>query len=124
MKYLCLGYFEPAKLRMHPQDEIDRVMQQCQPHLERLYGSGQVILDAGLTTDSKCLRRRGGNIDVVDGPFVDAAAMIGSAFLIEADDIDHAIQVAMLHPTTQVAAGESLGWGIEVRPIHAFELDA
>ncbi|WP_240159926.1 hypothetical protein [Paenibacillus aceris] len=38
--------------------------------------------------------------------------MIGSAFLIEARDMEEAIRIASLHPTVQVASGEQFGWGI------------
>jgi hypothetical protein len=47
--------------------------------------------------------------------------MIGSAFLIEGQDMEEAIRVASLHPTTRVVAGEQLHWGIEIRPIHYLE---
>lgn len=36
-------------------------------------------------------------------------------------NMEEAIREATLQPTTQVAAGEQLGWGIEIRPIHYFE---
>jgi hypothetical protein len=47
--------------------------------------------------------------------------MLGSAFLIEARDMEEAIRVASLHPTTQVDAGEQFGWRIDIRPIDYFE---
>lgn len=121
MKYLCLGYFDPQKMDARPKAEIDAVMRECQPHMEELYKSGQVIIDAGLALETKCLRRVNGKVTVIDGPFVETKEMIGSAFLIEARDMEEAIRVATLHPTTQVEAGERFGWRIEIRPIHYFE---
>lgn len=58
----------------------------------------------------------------MDGHYDATKEMIGSAFLIEARDMEEAIRVATLHPTAQVAAGEPFGWGIEIRPIHYFEM--
>jgi hypothetical protein len=58
---------------------------------------------------------------VTDAPFVETKELIGSAFLIEAQDMKDAIQIASLHPTTQVAEGEEFGWRIEIRPVHYFE---
>lgn len=121
MKYLCLGYLEPEKMNARPKAEIDAVMSECQPHLEELYKSGQLIIDAGLSLESKCLRRVNGKVTVIDGPFVETKEMLGSAFLIEARDMEEAIRVASLHPTTQVDAGEQFGWRIEIRPIDYFE---
>lgn len=121
MKYLCLGYLEPEKMNARPKAEIDAVMSECQPHLEELYKSGQLIIDAGLSLETKCLRRVNGKVTVIDGPFVETKEMLGSAFLIEARDMEEAIRVASLHPTTQVGAGEQFGWRIEIRPIDYFE---
>lgn len=121
MKYLCLGYLEPEKMNARPKAEIDAVMSECQPHLEELYKSGQLIIDAGLSLETKCLRRVNGKVTVLDGPFIETKEIVGSAFLIEAQDMEEAIRVASLHPTTQVGAGEQFGWRIEIRPIHYFE---
>jgi hypothetical protein len=121
MKYLCLGYLVPEKMDARPKAEIDAVMSECQPHLEELYKSGQVIIDAGLASETKCLRRVNGKVMVIDGPFVETKEMVGSALLIEARDMEEAIRVASLHPATQLDAGEQFGWGLEIRPIHYFE---
>lgn len=121
MKYLCLGYLEPEKMNARPKAEIDAVMSECQPHLEELYKSGQLNIDIGLSLETKCLRRVNGKVTVIDGPFVETKEMLGSAFLIEARDMEEAIRVASLHPTTQVDAGEQFGWRIEIRPIDYFE---
>jgi len=121
MKFLCLGYLDYGKMDAHPKDEIDVIMQECPPHLNNFYESGQVIVDAGLGAQSKCLRRENGKIRVMDGPFIESKELIGSAFLIEARDMDEAIRIASLHPTVQMGAGEQFGWGIEIRPIHYFE---
>ncbi|WP_145019098.1 YciI family protein [Paenibacillus sp. Y412MC10] len=121
MKFLCLGYLESDKMDARPKDEIDAIMNECPPHLENFYKSGQVIIDAGLASETKCLRRANGKVKVMDGPFIETTEMIGSAFLIEARDMEEAIWIASLHPTVQVASGEQFGWGIEIRPINYFE---
>lgn len=41
--------------------------------------------------------------------------------LIEAQDMEDAIRIALLHPTTQVVEGEQFGWRIEIRPVRYFE---
>ncbi|REE94618.1 hypothetical protein A8990_101414 [Paenibacillus taihuensis] len=121
MKFLCLGYLNSEKMDARPKDEIEAIMQECPPHLEKFYGSGQVILDAGLSAETKCLRLARGNLKVMDGPFIESKEMIGSAFLIEAQDMEEAIRIASLHPAVQIGAGEQFGWGIEIRPIHYYE---
>lgn len=123
MKYLCFSYFDPERMDACPREQVEQAMRQCQPHLEELYGSGQVILDAGIARESHSLRRIGEAVEVNEGPFVPGPVRIGSAFLIEADDIEHAIRIAALHPATRIEAGEAWGWGLEIRPLHCFELD-
>ncbi len=121
MKFLCLGYLDSAKMDARPKEEIDAVMNQCPPHLDELYNSGQLIIDAGLASETKCLRQANGKVRVTDGPFIEAKEMIGSAFLIEARDMEEAIRIASLHPAVQIGAGEQFGWGIEIRPIEYFK---
>lgn len=43
------------------------------------------------------------------GPFVETKEMTGSAFLIEAQDMEEAVRLASLPPTVQVSAGEKFG---------------
>jgi uncharacterized protein (TIGR02246 family) len=121
MKFLCLGYFEPAKMDALSKAEADAVMGQCWPLMEGVYATGQVRVDAGLEMGSKVLRRANRKLKVTDGPFVETKEMIGSAILIEARDMEDAIRVASLHPCLLVEASEGLGWGIEIRPIHYFK---
>lgn len=121
MKYLCLGYFDRAKMDGLTEAELEAVMGQCGPHLRELYQSGQVIIDAGLDTAAKRLQRVNGKVTVTDGPFAEVKEMIGSAILIEAESMADAVRIASLHPTTRVEAGEQLGWRLEIRPIHYFK---
>lgn len=60
-------------------------------------------------------------IKVMDGPFTEAGETIGSAFLIEARDMEEAIRIASFHPAVQVDEGEPFGWRIEIHPVHYFK---
>ncbi|GAA2383961.1 YciI family protein [Dactylosporangium salmoneum] len=50
---------------------------------------------------------------VTDGPFVETKEVLGGYYLIEAKDLDHALEIAKLCP--------AMFGGVEVRPIWAFE---
>ncbi|AZU62493.1 YciI family protein [Neobacillus mesonae] len=121
MKFLCFGYFSSEKMNVLPKGEIEAIMSECSPHLQKFYMSGQVMMDVGVETEVKSLRRENGNIKVTDNALVQFEERIGSVFLIEANDMEEAIRIASLHPTTQLDAGEELGWKIEIRPVHYFE---
>jgi hypothetical protein len=121
MKFLCLGYFEPAKMDALPQAEIQAIMGECMAVLPDFLGSGQVLLDAGLDLAARRLRRVDGAVQIEEGRVIEDRRMIGSVSIIEAADIDEAVSVASRHPSARVDAGEQLGWTLEVRAIHSFQ---
>jgi hypothetical protein len=67
------------------------------------------------TKDTMSVRPRNGKPSVTDGPYVETKEQLGSFFLLEAKDMQEAIQLASMHPAANL--GEKLGWGIEIRPI-------
>ncbi len=119
MKYLCLAYGEQKKMDGLTRDEMGALMKACQPHMEELKKSGQLILDEGLNWTSTTLRPRNGKLTITDGPFVETKEQVGGVFIIEARDLNEAIRVASKHPAAHL--GENLGWGIEIRPIAVFD---
>lgn len=120
MKYLCLGYLDKKKMDALPKEEIDAILLECQPHLEELSNSGHMMIDAGLAQEVKSLQRVGGKIKVNEGNLTQQDKIMGSAFILEARNMEEAIRVASLHPTVQVSLGELLGWEIEIRAIDSF----
>lgn len=120
MKYLCLGYYDAEAMDARPPAEIEALMSQCRPHMAGLYGSGRVLVDAGLDLETRSLRRVGGQVEVTADRVVESRLKIGGVFIVEADDLDDAMRVARLHPTTRVSDGEAFGWAIEIRPIHTW----
>ena len=119
MKYLCLAYGDRKKMEALSKEEMDSVGRDCQPHMEELHKSGQLVIDEGLTWESTIVRPRDGKVMVTDGPFVESKEQVGGVFIVEARDLNDAIRVASKHPAAHV--GENLGWGIEIRPIAVFE---
>lgn len=120
MKFLCLGYLKPTVMDARPKEEIEAVMRECHPHLEHMYKSDRVLIDTGVSPESKCLFRSNGKVEVTDDPMIETGETIGSMFLIEARDMEEAVSIASLHPTVQIEAGEQYGWRVEIRPVHYF----
>lgn len=115
MKYLCLAYGDPKKMKALSKADMDAIVRECQPHMEELRKSGHLVSDDGLDWETTTIRPRNGAVAVTDGPFTESKEQVGGAFVIEARDLNEAILVASKHPAAHV--GEHLGWGIEVRPI-------
>jgi hypothetical protein len=110
MKYLCLVYLEEEKLHAVP----DRECTAC----------GKGFADSGLLVAAEALqpvntattvRVRNGKVSVTDGPFAETKEQLAGFYLIEARDLNEAIQVASRIPPAREGS-------IEVRPIR--ELDA
>jgi hypothetical protein len=117
MKYLCLGYYDPSAFDGISAAEQEAIAAECRPHDERLYATGRVVTVASLAHRKAVAIRPGRKTGptVTDGPYAEAKEVIGSFFIVEADDVDEAVRLASLHPAAQW--GEHLGFGIEVRPI-------
>jgi hypothetical protein len=117
MKFLCLGYYDEKKFEAMPKAEVSALVAKCRTHDEALRKSGKLLEVGSLSgaKDSRSIRPRNGKPSHTDGPFTEAKEIVGAFFLIEAADIDDAVRVASLHPAAHL--GESIGWGVEVRPV-------
>lgn len=121
MKYLCLAYYDEAVFDSMSPAELEALGKECAPHDEALRRTGQLFAVASLQHRAAVtVRSRSGKISTTDGPFVESKEQVGSAFIVEARDLDDAVRVASLHPAARI--GEHLGWAIEVRPIEMFDL--
>ena len=118
MRYLCLAYGDKSKMQALPRDELVAIVNKCKPYDDELNKTKGLILHEGLSWDVTTVKPRNGKVSVTDGPFVEVKEQAGGVFLIEAKDLNDAIRIASLHPAAHL--GEELGWGIEIRPIEAF----
>lgn len=120
MIFVCMGYFDKDKMHQLPSEEFDALMAACQPHMDALNKTRKVLVDAGLDSEVTSLKRQGGKVYVSDNQEAASSELIGSVFLIEADTLQQAIELAALHPTTQLDEAEKFGWRTEIRPVHTF----
>ena len=105
MKYLCLVYSDERQL-----EDFDDA--ECVAYDESLRGSGHCLASEALqpVRTAATVRVRDGNVTVTDGPFAETKEQLGGFFLIEARDLDDAIDVAGRIPGARTGS-------IEVRPI-------
>ncbi len=105
MKYLCLVYAEEPKLRLMDDDE-------CMAYDDSMRKSGICFASEALQSvkTAKTVRVRTGKISSVDGPFAETKEQLAGFYLVEADDINAAVQIASKIPPAEVGC-------IEVRPI-------
>ena len=114
MKYLFLVYQDESLLQNRTKEELDDMNAADYAFAEVFGDGGQLIVDYRLqpANASTTLRVRDGKTLATEGPFACAKEQLGSVYLIEARDLNEAVQVASKIP------GAGLG-GVEVRPLYA-----
>ena len=105
MKYLCLVYLESEKLHAVPDRE-------CKAYSDGLRGSEVLVAAEALqpVETAATVRVRNGKVSVTDGPFAETKEQLAGFYLIEARDLNDAIQIASKIPPAERAASE-------VRPV-------
>jgi hypothetical protein len=105
MKYLCLVYGEEKKIGAMSDDE-------CMAYDEALRTRGQCIASEALqpVQTATTVRVRNGKVSVSDGPFAETNEQLAGFYLVDARDLNDAIQIASEIPPARVGS-------IEVRPI-------
>ena len=105
MKYLCLVYGEEQAL----QSVDDR---HCLAYDAEIRTSGHCIASEALqpVATATTVRVRNGKVSVTDGPFAETKEALAGFYMVEARDLNEAIQLASRIPPAQVGS-------IEVRPI-------
>ena len=105
MKYLCLVYGEEKALA----GMDDR---HCVAFDEKVRASGHCVASEALqpVATATTVRVRNGRVSVTDGPFAETKEILAGFYMIEARDLNEAIQIASKIPPAEVGS-------IEVRPI-------
>ena len=109
MKYLCLVYLEPDKFHAVPDRE-------CFACGEGLKDSGMLLAAEPLhpIDTATTVRVRNGQVLVTDGPFAETKEHLAGFYLIDARDLNDAIQVAAKIPPARAGS-------IEVRPVRELQ---
>jgi hypothetical protein len=112
MKYLCLAYEDENTLNSLSKTEWDSLRDETYAYVESLRAQGYLIAAEALQSvrTATTVRVRGGKVSITDGPFAETKETLGGFFLIEANDLNEAIQAASKWPSARFGS-------IEVRPI-------
>jgi hypothetical protein len=112
MKYLCLIYADETQWPKMSKDQTDRMVQDYVEFTDRIRTSGHYAGGHRLHSVSTAttVRVREGRISTTDGPFAETKEQLGGYYLIDARDLNDAIQIASKIPGARVGS-------IEVRPI-------
>jgi hypothetical protein len=105
LKYVCLVYGEEKKIGAMTDDE-------CMAYDQALRSAGQCLASEALqpVRTAKTVRVREGKVVITDGPFTETKECLAGFYLIEAADLNEAIQTASQIPPAHVGS-------IEIRPV-------
>jgi hypothetical protein len=111
MKYLCLIAAEKVMEQMTPA-AAEQHFEEYREFIEDLRDSGHYVACNRLQPPAAAttVRVRNGQVLVTDGPYVETKEQLGGYFLIEATDLNEAIQIAARIPGTRLGC-------VEVRPV-------
>jgi hypothetical protein len=115
MKYLCLIYDSEQVLAKMSKETSDAFMQEYHAFTEDTKAKGHYIAGEALqpVSTATTLRVRNGKLGTTDGPFAETKEQLGGFYMIDAKDLNEAIQVASRIPSAKTGS-------IEVRPIMTF----
>jgi hypothetical protein len=109
MKFLLANYIDPEKVtRLSASDQQEIVREYMSIAESPGVIDGQQLQPVETATT---VRVKDGETLLTDGPFVDAKEHLGGFFLVEADDLDAALELAARVPAAR------MGGAVEVRPL-------
>jgi hypothetical protein len=103
MRYLCLVYSVEDPANALSESEEQALVDESLEYDDQLRKSGHLIVAHALQPPETALivRVRSGRISVTDGPFTETKEQIAGFILIEARDLNEAIQLASKDPTAR-----------------------
>ena len=100
MKYICFGYYDKSKFDGMTENERNAMFDTCFTYDDHLrthghWGGGEALQGAetALTLSSK-----NGKMVTTDGPYAETKEQLGGILVLEARDMNHAVQLIGQHP--------------------------
>jgi hypothetical protein len=112
MKYVCLVYLVEKDMNAMTKEESDTCTDESLAYDDALRKAGHLVLAHALqpVESATTIRVRNGRLSATDGPFAETKEQLGGFILIDARDLNEAMQVAAKIPLARRGS-------IEVRPI-------
>src|SRR5271156_5423047 len=113
MKYICLGYYQPDKFQSMSESARNTMMDECFSYDDELrknghFAGGEALQPADTAMTVSWVN---GKVAVTDGPYVETKEQLGGILVLEARDLNHAIQLMSQHPAVRY------GTPFEIRPV-------
>jgi hypothetical protein len=118
MKYMLLTYLDEQRWLALSEAEQTAEMTKCEPHVKGIIAEGKMLGGAPLHASSSAttVRVQKGKRLLTDGPFAETREQLGGYTLIEARDLDEAVDIAAGF------LGDDSWVSIEVRPVVDYKM--
>jgi hypothetical protein len=115
MQYMLMCCFDEDAWDGLPDADKGKVMQEYGELIQDIGRSGRLRASVKLqpTATSTTVRERNGRPVITDGPFAETKEQLGGYHVVECDNLDEALAIALRIPTVR------LGGAVEVRPLEA-----
>lgn len=115
MKYLCLIYDDEKSFATMTQSDMQAMMGEYYAFTEGIKKSGHHLAGEALkpVSTATTVRVRNGKMSTTDGPFAETKEQLGGFYMVEAQDLNEAIQIASRIPSAKTGS-------VEVRPVEVF----
>ena len=105
MKYICFGYLDVENWEKKTPSEQNAMIDQCFAYDEVLRKNGNWASGEGLQ-GATTLSWQNGKVSVSDGPYAETKELLGGLLILEAKDLNHAIQLISNHPGVRMGRWE------------------
>ena len=108
-----LGYLEPGKFENMSESERNTMLDECFSYNDELRKNGHLVAEEPLQPANTAVTVgwKNGNVAVTDGPYAETKEQLGGIQVLEARDLNHAIQLISQSPGVKLKCGT-----IEIRP--------
>jgi hypothetical protein len=103
MKYICLGYYNKPQRETMTEAEQNAMFDKCFEYDDHLRANGHWNNGDALQPPETALivRWRNGKVATTDGPYTETKEQLGGILVLEARDMNHAVQIMSQHPALQ-----------------------
>jgi hypothetical protein len=100
MKYICLGYSDEQTWETMSERERNAMIDACFAYDDVLRKNGHLVGGEALQSarNATTLRWKNGKVSITDGPYAETKELLGGILVLEARDLNHAIQLMSKHP--------------------------
>ena len=100
MKFICFGFIQPGKFEGMTESERNAMLDECFAYDDKLRAGGHLAAGQALQppATAKTLQWKNGKVATTDGPYAETKEQVGGILVLEARDLEHAIELISRHP--------------------------